>query len=79
MKYEISQEILAAIKDVESRHFRTCHDTGANSCAMIVWNTFRVNLGLSRIDRDDLPTFCHSCSKYHAKNDKCVGIKNWDF
>jgi hypothetical protein len=53
------------IKDVESRHFRTVHDTGANDCAMLVWNIVRDYAGLPRITRDDLPKWCENCRKYH--------------
>ncbi len=54
----ISKKVLNAMKNVEDRHFRTVEDTGANSCAMVVWNTLRENLGLPQITKNDLSFYC---------------------
>lgn len=42
------------IADVEACHFRTGHDTGANPCALMVWNILREWAGMQSLDRDDL-------------------------
>ena len=46
--------LVELIEDVESRHFRTNMDTGANSNALFVWNIVREYAGLPRITRTDL-------------------------
>lgn len=48
------QQLLNFINDVESRHFRTQYDTGANMNAMIIWNMVRKFAGLEELTRDDL-------------------------
>lgn len=48
------QRLLDFITDVESRHFRTQYDTGANMNAMIIWNMVRKFAGLEELTRDDL-------------------------
>ena len=48
------KQLLDFIDDVESRHFRTQYDTGANINAMIVWNMLRKFAGLDELTRDDL-------------------------
>lgn len=48
------QQLLDFIADVESRHFRTQYDTGANMNAMIIWNMVRKFAGLEELTRDDL-------------------------
>ena len=48
------QQLLEFIADVESRHFRTQYDTGANINTMIVWNMLRKFAGLDELTRDDL-------------------------
>lgn len=53
------------IKKVEAADFRTCHDTGANSNAMYIWNKVREHVGLPRITIDDLPKFCATHDTYH--------------
>lgn len=42
------------IVDVESRHFRTNQDTGANANALMIWNMVRDYAGLDELDEDDL-------------------------
>jgi hypothetical protein len=42
------------IADVESRHFRTGHDTGAHPSALFVWNLLRQHAGMERLTEDDL-------------------------
>ena len=42
------------IEDVEACNFRTGHDTGANPCALSVWNSLRAYAGLERLTQDDL-------------------------
>ncbi len=49
--------IIGLIIQVERAHFRTVHDTGANSCAMTVHNTLRVACDLPRLTTDDLPSW----------------------
>jgi len=48
-------DLKQAIEDVMNRHFRTEHDTGANSNALLVLNCFRVHAGMERINVTDLP------------------------
>lgn len=48
---------LAFIFAVESSHFRTVEDTGANPNAMLIWNIVRQRVGLPRISKDDLPAW----------------------
>lgn len=54
------------IKRVESAHFRTNEDTGANLNAILIWNMVRRHVGLPRIDIDDLPAYCETHEKYHV-------------
>ena len=42
------------IADVEKTQFRTPFDTGANPCALMVWNILRNYAGMDRLTRDDL-------------------------
>lgn len=48
------QELLEFILKVEKSSFRTGHDTGANPCALSVWNQLREYAGLSRLTQYDL-------------------------
>lgn len=53
------------IKDVESRHFRTNEDTGANLNALMIWNLVRKHAGLPKLETDDLPAYCATHDTYH--------------
>lgn len=53
----ITPELFNALNRVEEAHFRTTSDTGANSCAMVVWNSLRRALGLPAISISDLKTY----------------------
>ena len=57
--------LLQFIADTERAHFRTVHDSGANSNAMMLWNLLREHAGLSKLRLNDLPTWCSVCSQYH--------------
>lgn len=57
---------------VERSHFRTQHDTGANDCAMFIWNLVRVEAGLPRITLRDLPGWCEGCRAYHLPRAECA-------
>lgn len=59
------------IADVEKRHFRTEHDTGANPNVLMIWNIVREYAGLPLLERDDLPKGCTACKSYHAKGEEC--------
>ncbi len=43
------------MEEVEASHFRTETDTGANPCAMLVWNALRSKFGLPHLEKRDLP------------------------
>lgn len=47
-------DLLEFIEDAESRFFRTGHDTGANPCALSVWNHLRSYAGLEDLTQHDL-------------------------
>ena len=59
-------ELVRFIDDVESRHFRTEHDTGANLNAILIWNCVREYAGMKRITVKDLPAWCKKCKEYHV-------------
>lgn len=63
--FEATPEVLAAIKAVESAHFRTNEDTGANGCASLVWNALRRQFGLPVVTRDDLPAWDEQRKGYY--------------
>ena len=48
------QTITALMELVERDHFRTVDDTGANGCAMLVWNALRKHAGLPPLGKEDL-------------------------
>ncbi len=56
------------IKQIESRHFRTNEDTGANLNALFIWNLVRVELGLKCLHTTDLPAHCKTHDTYHVIN-----------
>lgn len=60
------EPILDFIKQTEKSHFRTVHDTGANSNALFVWNLVRQHAGLSPLQISDLPGFCETHGMYHT-------------
>jgi hypothetical protein len=51
------------IANMEGRHFRTEHDTGAHDFAMLIHNYYRFMAGLPFITKKDLP---HWCEKHKA-------------
>lgn len=55
------------IERVEQAHFRTDCDTGANECAMLVWNLVRKYAGKPRLRRSDLRSYCAFCNSYHVR------------
>lgn len=63
-------DLIKLIDQVEKAHFRTVDDTGANSCAMLIWNIVRNEAGLPRLQLSDLPAYCKSCKRYHG-NGEC--------
>lgn len=52
--YRQTLSLVDFIRDVEARHFRTGHDTGANRNALFVWNQLREYAGLERLTWRDL-------------------------
>lgn len=50
----MTQDLLALVERVEKAHFRTHQDTGANPCALMVWNIVRQEAGLPRLTSRDL-------------------------
>lgn len=52
-------QLRALVDQVETAHFRTVDDTGANECAMLIWNIVRQAAGLSRITKANLPEYCY--------------------
>lgn len=42
------------LADLESRFFRTAHDTGANPNALLIWNLVREQYGLEPLTEDAL-------------------------
>lgn len=46
--------LIEFIEDVEKCNFRSGHDTGANSNALMVWNILREWAGMERLTSDDL-------------------------
>jgi len=64
----VSMTLADAIANVESRHFRTEHDTGANPTAELVMNTFRDLAGLSYKGRHDLPKWNEERKAYIDSN-----------
>ncbi len=69
---------LAFVEEVEASQFRTDTDTGANECALLIWNMVRKHVGLPRLDKDDLPAFCSTHKKYHLIQSDygCVRYQN---
>lgn len=55
------------IDRVETAHFRTDCDTGANKNALFIWNMVREHAGKSRLRKTDLRTYCAICKKYHHR------------
>lgn len=53
------------IEEVEAEHFRTQEDTGANECAMTVWNCVRRKLGREPLIKSSLPAYCLTHKVYH--------------
>ena len=60
------------IETIERRHFRTAYDTGANSNALIVWNSVRDFCGLPYKGIADLPTQCVTHGECHVLGKGCV-------
>ena len=49
--------LIDAIKEIESKDFRTVNDTGADSNAMLILNRFRKMADLPAISLKDLPAY----------------------
>lgn len=65
-------DLMIFIADTEKAHFRTKDDTGANQCAMLIWNRVRSFAGLEKLYLDDLPAYCPKCKSYHKVGTACV-------
>lgn len=48
------QWLRKVVDEVEAAHFRTHTDTGANSCALLVWNRIRAAAQLPHLTQRDL-------------------------
>lgn len=57
-------DLIEFISKVEQSHFRTVHDTGANSCAMLIWNLVREYAHLPPLKMSDLPTWNETTLRY---------------
>jgi hypothetical protein len=55
------------IQEIEARLFRTDADTGANECALTVWNAVRRYAHLPRITKSDLASYHGECGRYHKR------------
>ena len=64
----VNEVLYTIVTDIESSHFRTEHDTGANPNALLVWNWVRRWVGLPYIDRNSLRKYCKACDTYHYKD-----------
>ncbi len=60
----VSLAIRQLMTKVETDHFRTNEDTGANLNALTVWNCLRRHAGLPYISRDDLPAYDGTADAY---------------
>ena len=60
--------MILVINEIESNHFRTEHDTGANPNALFIWNLVRKSQGLPSLKLEDLKPFCVTHNKYHPIN-----------
>lgn len=58
------ESLISMIERVERDHFRTVSDTGANRCALLVWNIVRQFAGLPRIWTEDLPKYDKEKNRY---------------
>lgn len=65
-------EIMDFIAKVEAAHFRTDADTGANEQALVIWNQVRRFAGLPKLNKADLPSYCHCCKHYHIRPSQVV-------
>lgn len=65
----VDEAVQAKLKDIiaeiEASHFRTEHDSGAASNAMLVHNALRMKAGLPYLTVDQLDGWCVKCAKYH--------------
>ncbi len=67
----VNQLLVGFVERVESAHFRTNEDTGANPCARLVWNILRQEVGLPYLEEKDLPAYCIVHKKYHKIEPGC--------
>lgn len=67
IKNKANAPILKMIAEVERKHFRTEHDSGANQNAMMIWNRVRKHAGLEPLTLSNLPAWCETCKCYHIK------------
>ncbi len=58
----MKNELHDAIAHIESRFFRTEHDSGAGGNALMIWNALRQPAGLDSVQ---LPEWCDNCREYH--------------
>lgn len=61
----MSESLEDFIARVEAAHFRTQDDTGANECALLIWNMVREFADKPRLRRRDLRSYCEPCKTYH--------------
>jgi hypothetical protein len=52
-----NKKLLAVMEEIEKEHFRTVEDTGANPCALLVWNALRRRVGLPSVWKEDLASY----------------------
>jgi hypothetical protein len=50
-------DLMLIMRDIEASHFRTEHDTGANDCALLIWNALRQRVGLPWLEKKHLPAW----------------------
>ncbi len=50
-------DLMIIMRDIEASHFRTEHDTGANDCALLIWNALRRRVGLPWLEKKHLPAW----------------------
>ncbi len=63
---DYQERLQKLVVQVERSHFRTDADTGANSCAMLIWQYVRREAGLPPLTVKDLPSWCEKCQKYYV-------------
>ncbi len=64
IEIDVSTLLTGLMAKVESAHFRTVTDTGANPNAMVIWNALRRAAGLPGLSKDDLPAHDETRDQY---------------